>query len=78
MIPARREEVGHLPGSEGADGSIRQLDSVDRIGGEGMEEGMETLLLQPIPPCNLLHTSLEVDHPAPQVDVAFRQPQRLH
>ena len=40
------EEVGHLPGREGADGSIRLFDSVDQIGGEGMAEGMESPLFQ--------------------------------
>ena len=32
------EEVGHLSGREGADGSIRLFDSVDQIGGEGVSE----------------------------------------
>lgn len=40
------EEVGHLPGRERADGSIRLFDSVDQIGGEGVSEGMESPLLQ--------------------------------
>ena len=40
------EEVGYLPGREGADGSIRLFDSVDQISGEGMAEGMESSLLQ--------------------------------
>ena len=40
------EEVGYLPGREGADGSIRLLDSVDQIGGEGVSEGMEPPLFQ--------------------------------
>ena len=40
------EEVGHLPGREGADGSIRLFDSVDQIGGESMSEGMESPLFQ--------------------------------
>ena len=40
------EEVGHLPGREGADGSIRLFDSVDQIGSEGVAEGMESPLLQ--------------------------------
>ena len=40
------EEIGHLPGRERADGSIRLFDSVDQIGGEGVSEGMESPLLQ--------------------------------
>ncbi len=40
------EEVGHLPGREGADSSIRLFGSVDQIGGEGMAEGMESPLFQ--------------------------------
>ena len=40
------EEVGHLPGRERADGSIRLFDSVDQIGGEGVSEGMEPPLFQ--------------------------------
>ena len=40
------EEVGHLSGREGADGSIRLFDSVDQIGGEGVSEGMEPPLFQ--------------------------------
>ena len=40
------EEVGHLLGREGADGSIRLFDAVDQIGGEGMSEGMGSPLLQ--------------------------------
>ena len=30
------EEIGHLSGREGADGSIRLFDAVDQISGEGM------------------------------------------
>ena len=40
------EEVGHLPGREGADRSARLFNSVDQIGGEGMAEGMESPLFQ--------------------------------
>ena len=40
------EEVGHLPGREGADGSIRLFDSIDQIGGEGVAEGMKSTPLQ--------------------------------
>ena len=40
------EEVGHLPGGKGADGSIRLFDAVDQIGGEGMTEGKESPSLQ--------------------------------
>ena len=40
------EEIGHLPGREGADGSIRLFDAVDQIGGEGVAEGMKSPLLQ--------------------------------
>ena len=40
------EEIGHLSGREGADGSIRLFDSVDQIGGEGMTEGMKSPLFQ--------------------------------
>ena len=40
------EEVGHLPGRERSDGSIRLFDSVDQIGGEGVSEGMEPPLFQ--------------------------------
>ena len=39
------EEVGHLPGREGADRSARLFNSVDQIGGEGAAEGMEPPLL---------------------------------
>ena len=42
------EEVGHLPGREGADRSARLFNSVDQIGGEGMAEGMESPLFQAI------------------------------
>ena len=47
------QEVGHLPGREGADGSIRLFDAVDQIGGEGVAEGMEVPVapVQPPPEC---------------------------
>ena len=41
------EEVSHLFGGEGVNGSIRLFDAVDQIGGEGVAEGMKSSLLQP-------------------------------
>ena len=53
------EEVGYLPGREGADGSIRLFDSVDQISGEGMAEG---ILLQNLRTFTANYTACAVLH----------------